>query len=132
MFSRLDLVLSISTTIVMYTQCKLWKSQSLCISWRKHRRFLINVSGFEDILDLKYMVICFIIIKTTISHEFIMFTHTMMIGQLHTSSIDLYGKHAQFYNVKHKLNSSVYCCRRLSRHNILISRHFWKVQRISR
>jgi len=27
---------------------------------------LINVSGFEDILDLKYMVICFIIIKTTI------------------------------------------------------------------
>jgi len=83
---------------------------------------LINVSGFEDILDLKYMVICFIIIKTTISHEFIMFTHTMMIGQLHMSSIDVYVKHAHLYNVKHRLNSSVYCCQCT----------FWKVQRISR
>jgi len=47
------------------------------------------------------MVICFIIIKHTISYEFIMFTHTMMIGQLHTSSIHLYVKHAQIYNIKH-------------------------------
>ena len=41
----------------------------------------------------------------------------MMIEQLHTSSIDFYGKHAQFYNVKHTLNSSVYRCQRLSRHS---------------
>jgi len=33
------------------------------------------------------MVIYFIIIKHTIPYEFITFTHTMMIGQLHTSSI---------------------------------------------
>jgi len=47
--------------------------------------FFINISRFEDILNLKYMVLCFIIIKHTISYEFITFTHTMMIGQLRTS-----------------------------------------------
>ena len=62
--------------------------------WRKYRQFLINISRFEDILDLKYKVLCFINIKHTIYYEFITLTHTMMIGQLHTSSIDLYVKHA--------------------------------------
>jgi len=47
------------------------------------------------------MVKCFIIIKHTISYEFITLTHIMIIGQLHTSSIDLYVKHAHLYNVKH-------------------------------
>ena len=60
--------------------------------------FFINISRFEDILDLKYMLICFLVIKHTISFEFVTFTHTMMIGQLHTSSIDLYVKHAYLYN----------------------------------
>jgi len=36
------------------------------------------------------VVKCFIIIKHTISYELTTLTHTMMIGQLHTSSIDLY------------------------------------------
>jgi len=79
--------------------------------------FFINISRFEDILNLKYMVLCFIIIKHTISYEFITFTHTMMIGQLRTSSIDLYVKHAHLYNVKHRLNSSAYRCRRLCQHS---------------
>jgi len=35
------------------------------------------------------MVVCFIIIKHTISYEFITFTHTLMFVQLHTSSIDI-------------------------------------------
>jgi len=35
------------------------------------------------------MVIYFIIIKHKISYEFITFTHTLMFGQLHTSSIDI-------------------------------------------
>ena len=38
------------------------------------------------------MVICFIIIKITISYEFITLTHKMMIGELHTYPIDLYVK----------------------------------------
>jgi len=38
------------------------------------------------------VVKCFIIIKHTISYELTTLTHTMMIGQLHTSSIDLYVK----------------------------------------
>jgi len=58
------------------------------------------------------MVLCFIIIKTTISYKCIMLTHTMMIGQLYTYPIDLYVKHAHLYNVKHRLNSSAYCCLR--------------------
>jgi len=82
----------------------------------KYRRFLINISRFEDILDLEYMLICFLIIKHTISYEFIRFTHTMMIGQLHTYPIDLYVKHAHLYNVKYRLISSAYRCRRLCRH----------------
>jgi len=35
------------------------------------------------------MVIYVIIIKHTISYECITFTHTLMIGQPHTSSIDI-------------------------------------------
>jgi len=59
------------------------------------------------------MGIYFIILKHFISYEFITLTHTMMIGQLHTYSINLYVKHVHLYNVKHGLNSSAYCCRRL-------------------
>ena len=62
------------------------------------------------------MVTCFIIIKTTISYEFITFTHTMVMGQLHTYPIDFYVKHAHLY-IKHRLNSSAYHCRRFCRHS---------------
>jgi len=51
------------------------------------------------------MVIWFITIKHKISYELNTLTHTMMIGQLHTYTIDLYVKHAHLYNVKHRLNS---------------------------
>jgi len=47
-----------------------------------------------------------------ISYEFFTFTHTMMIRQLHTYPIDLYGKHAHLYKVKHRLNTLPYRCRR--------------------
>ena len=59
-----------------------------------YRQFLINFYRFENILDLKYMAIYFIIIKH--SYEFIMLIHKMIIRQLHTSSIDLYVKHAHY------------------------------------
>jgi len=65
------------------------------------------------------MVICLIIIKHTISYEFITLTHILIIEQLLTSSIDLYVKHAHLYNVKHRLNSSAYRCQHSD-----ISRHF--------
>jgi len=50
------------------------------------------------------MVICLIIIKHTISYEFITLTQTVIIGQLLTSSIDLYVKHTHLYNAIHRLN----------------------------
>ena len=62
------------------------------------------------------MVKCFIIIKHTISYELTTLTHTMMIGQLHTSSIDLYVKHA-LYTTLYRLNSLAYSYRRLCRHS---------------
>jgi len=52
-----------------------------------------------------------------ISYEFITLTHKMIMEQLHTSSIDLYVKHAHLYNFRHKLNSSAYRCRCLCRHS---------------
>jgi len=79
------------------------------------------------------MVICFIIIKQMISYELTTLTHTLMIGQLYTYSIDLNVKHAHLNNVKHRLNLSAYRCRCLDVYvDIWISRYFWKVPRMSR
>ena len=59
-----DAVISLgdNSSITVYTQYTWW--------W-KYRQFLINISRFEDILDLKYMVIYFNIIKHMIYMNYI-------------------------------------------------------------